>query len=297
MTINKIDKKYCADGKVQVMFSNAPSQIIFSKDGYLYLREKDVTIHRYLTDPVRDVMPYRNNPSSSNHATHLFEHDKIYAKFTRYRNMARGGYPEDSYSLTFLYFVRAENGEAICAELKPEDFKKEEEITKILSKEELEKFLYELNDEESKCIFEYFGGIQYVRHTRETIAIKNDKFLNLSDNEIVKRYNFKNEPLYCLILDEEVRAKREADESWKAHSIEEVKDFVLTHHGMIEYYSPMLLVVKGAQMYVYDFKVTLLKKESFELKYTKRTISLSYNEIIRHANNCEYTSDPKFEDK
>ena len=297
MTINKIKKKYCANDKVQVMFSNAPSQIIFSKDGYLYLREQDVTVHRYLTDPVRKEMPYRNNPSSSNHATHLFEYDKIYAKFTRYRNMGRGYHPEDSYSLTFLYFVRAENGEALCAEISLRDFEKEEETSQNLSKAELEKFLYDLNGTQAKCIFEWFGGIQYVKHTKEVVGIANDNFLNLSDEEIIRKYNFKNEPMYCLIFDEEERAKREADESWKVHSIEEVKDFVLTHHGVFSQYDPMLLVIEGDEMYVYDFTVKFINKDCFEVKSVKRKIALSYNDILRYANNCEYPSDPSFDDE
>lgn len=59
----------------------------------------------------------------------------------------------------------------------------------------------------------------------------------------------------------------------------------------------MILVVKGDEMYVYDFKVTLLKKDCFEVKSTKRKISLSYNDILRYANNCEYTHDPSFDDE
>lgn len=296
MDINKIKRKYCTNDKVQVMFSNAPSQIILSKDGYLYLRESDVTIHRYLTDPVRKEMPYRNNPSSSNHATHLFEYDKIYAKFTRYRNMGIGYYPEDSYSLTFLYFVRAENGEALCAEISLRDFEKEEETSQKLSKAELEKFLYDLNGTQAKCIFEWFGGIQYVKHTKEVVGIANDNFLNLSDEEIIRRYNFKNEPLYWFIFDEEKRAKKEADESWKVHSIEEVKDLVLTHHGIFSQYDPMLLVIEGDEMYVYDFTVTLINKDCFEVKSVKRKIALSNNDILHYANSCEYTHEPSFKE-
>jgi len=296
MTINKIKKKYCTDDKVQVMFSNAPNQIIFSKDGYLYLREQDVTIHRYLTDPVRKEMPYRNHPSSSNHATHLFEYDKIYAKFTGYRNMGGACLSEDSYSMTFLYFVRAENGEALCAEIDLGDFEKEEETFQKLSKAELEKFLYDLNGAQAKCIFGWFAGIQYVKHTKEAIGITNDNFLNLSDEEIIRRYNFKNAPI-CFIFNEEERAKRETDESWRVHSIEEVKEFVLTHHGVFAQYDPMLLVIEDNEMYVYDFTVKFINKDCFEVKSIKRKIALSYNDILRYANNCEYPRDPSFDDE
>ena len=298
MTINKISKKYCTNDKVQVMFSNASSQVILSKDGYLYLREGDLTLHRYLTDSTRKEMPYRNTPSSNNHATHLFEYDKVYAKFTRYRNMGnRGSFLEDSYSLTFLYFVKLESGEALCAELNVKGFEAEEETTQILSKTELEQFLYGLNDEDAKCIFEWFAGIQYVKHSKEGIFLSKPTFLSLSDEDIVKKYNNKHEPMYCLIFDDDLRKKKMSDESWKVHSIDEVKDFVLTYHGaLLSNFSPMLLVIKSDDMYVYDFKVTFLKKDCFEVKTVKRRIALSHNAILSFANDCEYTQDPSYDD-
>lgn len=295
MTISKIKNKYCANNKVQVMFSNAPRQIILSKDGYVYLREKDVTIHRYLTDPVRKEMPYKNHPSSSNHATHLFEYDKIYVKFTRYRNMYREKL-EDSYSLTFLYFVKTENGEALCAEVGVKSFKSEKETTQIFSKAELEKFLYTLADgENAKCIFDWFDGIQYVKHNKEEVDICNEGFLNLSDEEIVRQYNLANKPM-C-ILDELRRPMVMADESWKVQNIEEVKDFVLTYHGFTDRFSPMLLVIKDDEMYVYEFKVTFLEKDCFEVKSKRRKIAINCDDILPYARNCEYTYDVFFKEE
>ena len=110
-------------------------------------------------------------------------------------------------------------------------------------------------------------------------------------------YNFKNEPMYCLIFNEEERSKKEADESWKVHSIQEVKDFVLTHHGAFAQYDPMLLVIEDNEMYVYDFTVRFISKDCFEIKRVKRKIALSYNDILRYANNCEYPRDPLFDNE
>lgn len=298
MEINKIKKKYCTDDKVQVMFSNAPSQIICSKDGYLYLRVGDVIIHRYLTDPIRQKMPYRNHPSSKNHATHLFKYNQIYAKFTRYRNMNTECilYPEESYSLTFLYFVRAENGEALCAELSLEDFTLGEEEVKVFSSSELKDYLYNIENVDAKCIFEWSTGIQFVGHKREKHSFINNDFLDISDEEIVRKYNLKNEPMYCMILDEKKRQEAMQDKSWQVHSIEEVKDFVLTHHGFLEQYSPMILVIDGDAMYVYDFRVTFCEKDCFKVASRKRTITLSYDDVLRYANNCKYPRDPDFDE-
>lgn len=294
MEIDKIKKKYCANDKVQLMFSN-PRQIILSKDGYLYLREQGITIHRYLTDPVRKKMPYKNKPSSRDHATHLFEYDKIYAKFTAYRDMCARFPLEDLYSLTFLYFIRAENGEAFCAEFDLEDFKAEKETSQILSKAGLEKFLYDLDGVDAKCIFEYPVGIRYAKHKRESTVITNDSFLNLSDEGIIDSYNRENESLLYLIIDEKEQAKEmKANKSLHVYSIEDIKDFVLTYHGFNNCYSPMLLVINGNEMYVYDFSITFKEKDCFEVKSKKRKIVLNHNDILRNANDCKYTHDPSF---
>ena len=294
MEIHKIKKMYCKDDKVQVMFSNAPSQIIFSESGYLYLRKGKLTIHAYLNDPVRNKMPYKNNPSSSNHATHLFEYDKTYVKFTSDRAMGGSFKYHDSYSLTFLHFIRAENGEAILAEASLTDFELEEEKKAILSKEKLKKFLYDVDGVDAKAIFEWFSGIMYFSHINEDIGIFNKNFLDLSDEEIIERYNRKNEPL--ILFNEEERERKMKERAWEVHSIDEVKEFVLTRHGMFTDYYPMLLVVKGNNIVVYDFEVTFLERDRFRLSIKKRNISLTYNDILREANNLEYPNDPEFED-
>lgn len=245
MNIYKIKKKYCTKNKVQVMFSNAPSQIILSKDGYIYLREQDIIIHRYLIDPVRKEMPYHNNPLDSIRATHLFEYDKLYAKFTKYREMNKFFRFENSYSLTFLYFVRAENGEALMAEIDFKDFKKEKETSQKFSKIELEKFLYEFDAKtQAKCLFELSGGIKYVKHINEKFSIPNDKFFNFLDEEFVSQ----KEPI-------------------------------------------LLIINKDGRMCIYNFTITCINDDCFEVKSSKRFISLDFNEFLCHANNCKYTID------
>ena len=117
MENSKVKRMYCTDDKVQVMFSNAPNQIICSKDGYLYLRDGDLTIHRYLQDPIRKTMPYGNMPSSAKHASHFLKYGQVYVKFTSSRPMGSVfACCDGGYELTFLYATKTKNGEAILSE-------------------------------------------------------------------------------------------------------------------------------------------------------------------------------------
>jgi len=104
MEVVIIKSKYCTNDKVQIMFSNAPNQIICSRDGYLYLRDGEITIHRYLEDDERKKMPYHDRPSSTKHANHLLKFNQLYAKFTQYREM-ESVFKMDRmyYTLSFLY--------------------------------------------------------------------------------------------------------------------------------------------------------------------------------------------------
>lgn len=298
MEISRIRKKYCKDNKVQVMFSNAPNQVILSKEGYLYYRDNETTIHRYLDDPVRNKMPFKNHPASAGHATHLFNYNQIYAKFTRYRSMGYSYGFEDSYSLTFLYFVRAENGEALCAEFGLGDFESSKDINFVYTKKELEHFLYKLQDSDAdaKCIFEWFGGMKYVKHRKEMFQLDNTPYLELDDEKIVKKYNIDKRPIYGLIFDSAMREKAKSDTSWMANSIDDIHDFTITNHGALHSHSPMQLVIQGDTMYVYDFEVIFKEKDMFEVKSKRRTIRINHHTLFNNAKNIEYTSEPKFEE-
>ena len=297
MEITRIRKKYCVDGKVQIMFSNAPSQVILSSDGFIYLRDGDTTIHRYLADPIRKKMPYKNMPSSKDHATHLFEYDKLYAKFTSYRNMGRGYSMEDCHTLTFLYFVRTENGEALCAEFRYSDFKSDDEIEEIMSKEDLERFLYDLtlSEADAKCILDWQSGMKYVRHKKEAICLTRENFLPLDDASIIAKANAHNEPIYSLIFDDELRKKKMEDKSWMVHSVDEIHDLYLTHRGMLGGYNPVQLVIRGNKMYLHDFEVVFVGPGKFKLRNKRYVIEMSYNEILKRAHNVEYSMEPDFD--
>jgi len=296
MEVHKIKAKYCKDNKVQVMFSNAAKQIICSKDGYLYLRDGDNTIHRYLDDSTRNKMPFKRKPSSSYHATHLFEYDKIYAKFTSNRNMGNSFLVNDgSYVFTFLYFIKNSNNEAICAEFHLSDFKKEEQEITLYTAKELEEFLYKIRNVDGKCIFKYWEGIQYAKFKNEPYSIDRG-FLDISDSGIIQKYNSDNGMFKVSLFDEELRKKQLAERSWEVSTIDEVKKVNLTERGgfILSSDMPLLLVIDGDSMSVYEFSVTYCKKDCFEVRSTKREILITRENIIKNSTNSEYTREPDF---
>lgn len=286
MDTYKMAKKYCTNDKVQVMFSNALSQIICSKDGYLYLRDGDVTVHKYLTDSQRKKMPYHNKPSGKWHAAHLFKYDQVYVKFTRYRRMNDCILPmSDGYSLSFLYFYKVGKGEAIVSEMYLSDFNKEEgEMT--FTKEELRNFLYESSGVKGKYIFEWLYGIKYAKSVGEEISIDKN-FLDLSDNFIIDLYNFTKAPIHFNIFDD--NEEKEDDESWKVSSIDDItEEFTLTNG----FYAPILVEVNDTAIIVFEFEVTYCSKNCFRVKYEKVVITPNLVDILTSAVTSDYTRDP-----
>ena len=184
MDTNKIKSKYCANDKVQLMLSNAPNQIICSKDGFLYLRDKDLTIHKYLSDPQRKKMPFHKEYLSKWHATHLFKYNQIYVKFTKYQQYS-SPLPK-KYTLSFLYFYKVGKGEAVVAEMYLHDFPKENRV--ITFKENvLEDYLFDSSVFEQfdhckgKYIFDWTNDIKYAKSSVEDIIINNTSFKDLLD--------------------------------------------------------------------------------------------------------------------
>lgn len=295
MDVHKIKSKYCTDEKVQVMFSNADNQIICSKDGYLYLRDGDITIHRYLTDPLRDKMPYKNKPSSNIHANHLLKYEQFYAKFTKSRNMRFGFDLNGSYSFTFLYFIRRNKKEAICAEIGLREFDSEEEELKNLSLIEVEEFLYNAEGLNGKYVFDWFRGIEYIKCNKEQVSI--DKhFIDFSDEAIIEKYNKEKYPDPWFLFGSAERQKKEL-EAKRVKSIDKVEKVTLTRKGeFFNHSTPISLVVKDNEMYVYEFEIIYCSKDCFNIKSIKRKICMTQNlrNKILLEKSADYTVDPYF---
>lgn len=108
----KIRSEYCMDDKVQLMLSNAPSQIIFSSDDIICFKNYGKKIiYTYNKDLGINILPYCDVPESKYHLNHLFDYGKPYVQFTS--NIALGPslrVDSDSYSLEFLFFTKSLSG-------------------------------------------------------------------------------------------------------------------------------------------------------------------------------------------
>ena len=79
----KIKREYCTEDKVQVMLSNASSQIIFNSDEIICFKsDGKKIIYTYKKDLGDIVLPYCDVSESNNHLNHLFSYDKPYVQFT-----------------------------------------------------------------------------------------------------------------------------------------------------------------------------------------------------------------------
>lgn len=304
MEIHKIKKRYCTEDKVQVMFSNAPNQIICSKDGFLYLRVRGITSHhKYLSDPQRKKMPYRKFPSSKGHASHLFKFNQIYVKFTKYRAMSSGLKLEsDDYTLSFLYFQKYKEREAIFSEMFLDDFECEETFT-MMSQKEVEEFIYGISEEEGKYIFDYESGIIYAVSAHEEEIIRKYVF-DFSDNSIIERYNYINEPLriddsYISLSNkvEKSNVKDNDDESWKVNTIDDVKEFSITGSkwGFRENNLVMITITENGVI-ANEFEIFYCGKDSYKVKSNKTLITPNLNGILKTGEDAEYPSDPDFDE-
>ena len=264
----KIAKKYCTSDKVQVMFSNARSQIICSKDGYLYLRDGDVILHRYLEDDTRGLMPFSSYPSSSRHTSHLLKYNQTYIKFTSSRPMGSVfAICDGGYELTFLYATKAITGEVILAEwsvFDGEDFyQKPTEITKYMTRKQLEEFLYGTSGLIGKYIFsfnDFSGGIKYAWSANEEHFVKKN-FIDLPD------------------------------EVEDVSKVEHVKEFCITGSGFVE---PAMVTITDSEVTLYVFSITYCSKDHYKVELQKVKVKPNKHEIRSLISKAKYPPEPTF---
>lgn len=291
MEVVRIKSKYCTNNKVQIMFSNAPNQIICSRDGYLYLRDGEITIHRYLEDEQRKKMPYRKHPSSTKHATHLLKFNQLYAKFTQYREMVPAFQMEGMYyTLSFLYAKKAKGG-AIFTEMMLADFTQGEDDIRIMTKEQVEGFLYDISNVRGKYICDLSRHLVYAKSDLEEICIKKP-FLDLSEQGILQRFNAMNQPIPYVSYHNEGK-KIKNTEGRKVENIGEVPEFCLTDH-FFGSTKPILLVVKERGITAYRFGVTFIGPNCYRVKKNRIDIVPNLFRIMEAAPDATYLTDPSF---
>lgn len=300
MDIFRIASKYCSDEKVQLMLSNAPHQIICSVDGYVFFREDEVTVHRYLDDKIRNKMPYRNKPMSDNHVNHLFEYDKLYIKITSDRNMGRGFcLSSGCYSFNLMYFTRCENGDAIGSEIPMSYFKFKDKKVKYYTTEQLNDFLRGLNGLKCKIIYEDQFGIRYAKHINEDLFIDN-KFIDISEAGIIDNYNKEKEMESIPLFDTERRERLLKERPWEISDVNQIdEEFVLTYHGMLSDRDPIMITINNSnEIEIYTFKVAFCKRDCFRVETKRIPVLFGVRELMAACANRDsvsYTSEPHFD--
>lgn len=291
MEVTRIKSKYCTNNKVQIMFSNAPNQIICSRDGYLYLRDREVTIHRYLEDEQRKKMPYRKHPSSDKHANHLLKFDQLYAKFTEYREMTSAlSIGPMYYTLSFLYAKKYKGG-AIFAEMMLADFAQGEDDIRIMTKEEIEEFLYDISNVRGKYIVDLNRSLIYAKSDLEEICIKNP-FLDLSEQGIIQKFNAMDQ-LIPYVSHDSIGKEIKKIGKRKVENIGEVPEFCLMDHfyGSVK---PILLIIKEKGITAYRFEITFISPNCYKVKKNRIDIVPNLSRILEAAPDATYTTDPSF---
>ena len=284
----KIKKKYCTDDKVQVAFSNAPSQIICSKDGYLYLRDGDITLHRYLEDPTRLTMPYCDNPSSNRHTLHLLKYGQLYVKFTSFRPMGSiYACCDGGYVLTFLYAIKTIAGKVVLSEWTVFDgedyYQKPTSTTEFMNREQLEDFLYGTSEIIGKYIFTFNGGIKYAKSVNEEFIVQKD-FIDLSDDAIVNLYNIMKRPISLF-------GEHLEDNEDDASTIDEVKEFCITGTG---FYNPVMVTITDSQVTFYEFEITYCSKDCYRVDLNEVKVNPDIIKIHSSISKAKYPPEPNF---
>ena len=172
MKLYKIRTKYCSPDKVQIRFSNAPNQIITSKDGFSYLRQDDLNVHSYLSDSDRVNFPFSDHPTSNTSIAHLFKHHQFYVNFAIQPNIYYSLVTPSSscYRLSFCFCHKTRKNKAYLAEFSLTDFSAKQEQFDF-TKKELTEFLYSLEGFDAKYIFSWSDGILFAKAKNENCCI------------------------------------------------------------------------------------------------------------------------------
>lgn len=267
MKVFRVDSKFCTDNQVQITLNQAPTQLICSKDGYLFYKFDDLTVHRYLTNSERLKMPHCYKPSSDWHAHHLFKFNQPYIFFTPYDTQyVPYNFIEDTYHVRFLYFTKLPNGDAAYTNITR--FEVPNKACELMSLDEVKSFLYDISDPSiiGKYIVDWNTGITYAKSKNETLMV--DNFIDLSYESILSNYN------------------RIYGEKGKISSIDDVPPHNITPCSLG--YHPGLIILSEDSIDVYLFTITFCAKDQFKVEMSFGKVTINENDIITRAQNALY---------
>lgn len=274
--MKKIRSEYCTEDKVQVMLSNAPSQIIFSPDDIICFKENGKKlIYTYEEDLSKNVLPYCDIPETKMHLNHLFDYDKPYVQFTSDPIIGFSLRLSDGYSLDVFTF----NKSLLGAELRELSLQKHglKEICMVTDAEGVIKFLRKQPEEDAKYILDQSDGILYV----DTEAYGNlvDRYnVVLDDNEILKKYIFMKFTLFGNFDGE------------RPQNISQVPPHIISSDLFCE---PIMFISKDGKLFYTEFDIRFLKSNEFLIESYQKEIVVPrlYNSGVK-----EYIEDPHYLD-
>ncbi|MBE5813407.1 MAG: hypothetical protein E7314_07195 [Clostridiales bacterium] len=270
MDVSKINYKYCTKDKVQITLNNAYNQLICSKDGYLFYKFDDLTLHRYCIERERFSLPNHDPAFSNLHANHLFKFNQPYVFFTPYNTShVPYSFVDDTYHVRFLYFVKLPNGDV--AYLDTTDFDSSNTETKMMTLEELNSFLFDITDVCGKYIIDWNTGVKYAKSKNEILMV--DKYPAYCYETILQNYN-------------KFEARR--NPSFKPVSnINDVGEHVLTVASLG--YNPLLVTISEDKISTYIFKITFCGPDKFKVDLRFGDVTFDENAIAKRAKNLLYS--------
>ena len=259
MRLYKLRSYHLIDDKVYLELPYSDTHIICSKDGFLYLRYLDITIHKYLLRKSAESPPYPL--VGDNLVPHLFEYNKIYLNYEAHKNSGD--------TISFFYFMKASNNESLFAEIYLQEVEKfcnkafpyePKKETLNLNREQLEKILYDISDEKSKYIIHSYKGLKYAKHLSEPISICED-FIDLSDDGIINLYNSEMESLKRF---GEIVAKQKSTGFVKVKNISDVPSFPIEPRGFMS--NPHnLLIISKHNISIQKISISFVSKDNFKV--------------------------------
>lgn len=279
MDVWRISKKYCTDKRVQMFIPRVKEQILFSVDEWLFLHKDRFDIHKHNSELHSVDMSFHEKMiSTQSIVLNCFKYDTVYVNFLSSRNIYACTSDADTYSLSFFYFFKEKNGDAIGCQMYLADFETDDEQILFLDQNQLERFLYGVPyPTGSKYILEWGGGIKYAKIFNEKRYISASDFVDFSEKAIIKKYNLQ------IDAKNHIKVRNIAGSFSKVHDICDVEQFSLTSSGMYLELYPLMITCSKNSIQVAEIDIIFCGVNSYKVRIYNRKIIPNFKQITRLA--------------
>ncbi len=267
MKLYKLRSEHLINDKIYFELPYYNTQLICSKDGFLYCKHSDFIIHKYLLEKYDDCPTY---PLTYDRLVpHLFNKQQIYLNF----ESSKSGIS----NISFLYFISSGRNEPLFAEIYFQEIinfcknsidYKPNKILQSFTREQLESFLYNVYEDRSKYLIHPLKGLMYARHLSEPISIK-ENFLDFSDEGIIKLYNSELESLKKF---GEIVAKQKSTGFENIENINDVPSFLIEPRGYMAT-PPLLCIISKHNISVQKISISFESKDNFKVSTSEILIT------------------------